>query len=103
MEKCKNCCCQGSAKEETKFFVCQKCGIHTVWHGCDFNASHVQNQCHTLQSGRAGYGSKLDGCEITIMVCDECLVEWISTFKLKNEIYNSGSNLQWVDGDLNEG
>jgi len=50
---------------------------------------------HSFELGRIGYGSKLDGCECNFILCDECMYNIISNFKLKDYIYNSGSNMNY--------
>lgn len=74
-------------------FICHKCGKEIKWNSNDINAFETKNQCHHINLGRMGYGSILDGSLIDIQVCDSCLEEWISTFKFKGDIYNSGSNV----------
>lgn len=100
MEKscvCKECGCVKAEESKPKqnIFICQKCGKPTIWHGSDLNAECVQDRCHTLDGGRGGYGSQLDGCTIVLKVCDDCLKSWVDTFVCKDEIYSSGSNMDY--------
>ncbi len=84
------------------FFICYKCGKTNIWHNNDSNAFEIENQCHSINLGRMGYGSKLDGCDVNFNLCDKCLYNLIETFKLKDEIYNSGSNRYYNYYDKNE-
>lgn len=84
----------------TKKFVCDKCGKVTEYlKGTPRNADECFLQCniegcHTINLGRPGYGSKLDGCDVEFNLCDDCLVELIESFTLEGQanIHNSGSN-----------
>lgn len=73
-------------------FVCSKCGEVITWENSDSHAKLIKNQCHTINLGRMGYGSALDGCEVVFQLCDQCLIEFIESFKHKEKIYNSGAN-----------
>ncbi len=73
-------------------FKCYKCGKEISWNNNDVGAIAIENRCHYINLGRMGYGSELDGCDIEFQLCDDCLVEFINTLKLKDNIYNSGSN-----------
>jgi hypothetical protein len=46
----------------------------------------------SVNLGRPGYSSKMDGSDINWDVCDECMFEIINEFKHKDRILNSGSN-----------
>lgn len=52
------------------------------------------NSMHKIELGRMGYGSRMDGSDVNFTVCDNCLVEWISTFPQDSQdaIHNSGCN-----------
>ena len=73
-------------------FQCHKCGEETKWNEGDSNAWLIKNQCHYIDLGRMGYGSKLDEINVNIQLCDSCLCEIIDTFKLKEKIYNPRGN-----------
>ena len=38
----------------------------------------TDNKWWEINLGRAGYGSKLDGCEIKFTLCDDCLLDVIN-------------------------
>jgi len=81
------------AKEYT--FTCFKCGKIIKWNSDDIDSSIIENQCHIIDLGRGGYGSKLDGCDISFGLCDVCLSTFVESFKLRENIYNSGSNVNY--------
>lgn len=76
--------------------VCDKCGkIKSYKKENCFN--YLDNYWHHINLGRVGYGSKLDGCDVNFMICDDCLTQFINTFFNKDKIYNSGSNFNYFD------
>lgn len=92
-------------KSET-LFQCDKCGSEIRYsneradgEGNNFNGSDLvkKNRCWSIRMGRAGYGSKLDGSEVNFDICDDCLVDFVRTFKYKERIYKSGSNYYYDD------
>ncbi|KAF6620521.1 hypothetical protein HFE03_07670 [Paenibacillus sp. EKM102P] len=85
-----NCC-----PEETRW--CYKCGKTETWNEKDDWAFSYQEQWHTINLGRVGYGSSLDACDVEFTICDDCLYGFIDTFTIEGQekIHNSGSN-----GDL---
>jgi DNA-directed RNA polymerase subunit RPC12/RpoP len=66
-------------------YVCDKCGktesyginelIPAMWHSFDF--------------GEPSYNSKLDGKLVKFELCDQCLFEFVNSFKYKDNILNS--------------
>ncbi|HCW04977.1 MAG TPA: hypothetical protein DGK91_10935 [Clostridium sp.] len=70
-------------------FLCQKCGKVISWDKKDDDCFIKENQCHTIDLGRMGYGSKFDGSYITFDICDTCLEDILNTFRYKSDIYNS--------------
>lgn len=88
--------------------ICDKCGKITEYsndHQSDF--WFRKNECWTFQPNhyRAGYGSKLDGSEFVLNVCDDCLFEFITSCVHEERIRNSGSNTYYDypdDVDWNE-
>lgn len=82
-------------------FRCDKCSKEIEYRegkeyhlGFDFKS----NECWSVNLGSAGYGSRLDGCEVVFDICDDCLTGFIDTFNHADVVYNSGSNT-WVDYD----
>ena len=73
-------------------FQCHKCGNVMSWRDDDVQGFVIKNQCHYIDLGRMGYGSKLDEINVNIQLCDSCLCEIIDTFKLKEKIYNPRGN-----------
>ncbi|KAF6565365.1 hypothetical protein G9G63_09405 [Paenibacillus sp. EKM202P] len=82
-----NCC-----TEETRW--CYKCGKTETWNVKDDWAFTNQEQWHTVNLGRMGYGSSLDGCDVEFTICDDCLCGIVDTFEIEGQekVYNSGSN-----------
>ncbi len=78
-------------------FTCDKCGKTIEWKDNSENAFIYENQCHRIILGRMGYGSMLDGSDVNFNLCDECLCQYIESFKNKDIIYNSGSNFYYED------
>lgn len=58
----------------------------------DGNSMMIHNQCWDIDLGRAGYGSRLDNCEIKFVLCDECLAHTINSFRYKEEIFGDTYN-----------
>ncbi len=76
-------------------FICDKCSkVITYGNDDEFsrNFDFKSNECWSINLGRAGYGSKLDGCYVDFDVCDDCLHDFVSSFNHANSIFNSGSN-----------
>lgn len=74
-------------------FTCDKCGKNIQWIDNDNAEALIKsNISHYVYLGRMGYGSKLDGSDISFYICDECLYDLIQTFKNKDKIICSGSN-----------
>lgn len=67
-------------------FGCSKCGKIISWGDKDPDAIVKMNQCHIIDAGIAGFGSKLDGCHIDFNLCDDCLFSFINTFRHKDDI-----------------
>lgn len=84
------------------------CSIHEK--GCNKIITHICDKCEKIESyniknkplwvderwheinlGRMGYGSRLDGCDVDFILCDDCLVDFIDSFTNKDKIHNSGS------------
>lgn len=86
-------------------FTCDKCGKETEYttkdeYSVDFD--FAANECWEIRLGRAGYGSGLDGCDVNFDLCDDCLIEFVNTFKHKNVVWNSGSNTGYFPPDDDE-
>jgi hypothetical protein len=47
-----------------------------------------------IDLGRPGYGSGFDGCDVSFLICDNCLHDFVNSFTLEGQekIHNSGSN-----------
>ncbi|MBK5239863.1 hypothetical protein [Clostridium sp.] len=102
---CEKCEMEFNSKEECqehekecgleKSFTCMKCGKILTWKDDNSWGSFTENECWDFNLGQAGYGSGLDGCNIHIQVCDDCLREWINSFTFEGQehIINSGSNI----------
>jgi hypothetical protein len=83
-----------------KVFCCDKCDKkieYTTENEHDPAFDFKYNECwiFTPNHYRAGYGSGLEGCEFKLKLCDDCLIEFIKTFKNQDHIWNSGSNVGW--------
>lgn len=78
---------------------CYKCGKETQYNqdSNDYVDIIKRQACWTIDLGRAGYGSVLDGCEVGFNLCDGCLDGFISTFLYKDRVYNSGANFRYED------
>jgi DNA-directed RNA polymerase subunit RPC12/RpoP len=79
-------------------FTCSKCGKE-IKYILNSNTDQIDlwinsNMIWNIHLGRAGYGSKLDGCDIKFGLCDECLYQLIDSFTLEGQeqVHNSGSN-----------
>ncbi len=68
---------------------CAKCGKQDTVNRDDLMANEGW---HSIDLGRMGYGSGLDGCDVNFEVCDSCFCEWVDNFIHKDDIYNTGSN-----------
>lgn len=83
--------------------VCDKCGKETLYSEDDHHPKwYLKNEVWTLRPNhyRAGCGSKMDGSEFVIDICDDCLYEFIKSCVNEKKLLNSGSNA-W-DCDINE-
>ena len=77
-------------------FQCSKCGKEIKWQDSDPEALSISNKCHYINIEQPGYGSRLDGCNITSFgLCDKCLYDGINTFELKHELLYPRSNNCW--------
>jgi hypothetical protein len=81
-------------------FTCDKCLKEITYttkdqYRKDFEFS--ANECWEIKLGRAGYGSKFDGSEVNFDVCDDCLHEFVNSFKNSAVVFNSGSNAWYGD------
>jgi hypothetical protein len=72
------------------YFQCDKCGKEEEYEATSSRRDDVVTKegCWSIDLGRAGYGSRLDCCDVKFDLCDDCLCEFIETFKYKNRIYN---------------
>lgn len=82
-------------------FICYKCDKrieYTTNNEYDDNFDFNYNECWILSPNhyRAGYGSKLDGCEFKLNLCDDCLIDFIKTFTYEGQekVFNTGSNCE---------
>ncbi len=66
-------------------FRCDKCGTIITWDDALVSSIITENQCHNINLGKIGYGSKLDGKYINFCLCDSCLYELVSTLKLNGD------------------
>lgn len=76
-------------------FTCDKCGKSIEYSPDIYSDSYFEMEgCHTINLGRPGYGSGLDGCDVCFDLCDDCLIELINSFTIEGQekVYNSGSN-----------
>jgi hypothetical protein len=88
-----------------QIFICDKCLneiTYTTKDQYDSNFEFSANECWEIKLGRAGYGSKFDGSEVDFDVCDDCLHEWVSSFKNSEVVFNSGSNVWYGDEEWAE-
>jgi hypothetical protein len=81
-------------------FECDKCGKIIEYIPNNRYDFVEENQCWSFKTGRAGYGSKLDGSDVNFDLCDDCLYEFINTFKYKDRIFNSGSNCYYPEEEM---
>jgi hypothetical protein len=75
--------------------TCDKCGKETRYSLNDNHSDwHMKNEVWTLSPNhyRAGYGSKMDGSEFVINICDDCLHEFIMSCVHEKRLLDSGSN-----------
>lgn len=78
---------------------CYKCGktekIETN-NDYEYEADHAIESWHSINLGRQGYGSFMDGCDVDFELYDDCLITLVKSFPIEYQerIYNSGSNLQ---------
>ena len=84
--------------QSTYIFKCDKCGKEIEYTN-DYKNDDIwlyfnSNECHHVELGSPGYGSKLDSCEIDFNICDDCLHDFVSTFTWEGQekIFNSGCN-----------
>ncbi|QWU14312.1 hypothetical protein SAMN04487895_101615 [Paenibacillus sophorae] len=82
--------------------ICDKCGKETKY-SLDDNHSewYLQNEVWELSPNhyRAGYGSKMDGSEFVINVCDDCLFDFIKSCVHEKRLLDSGSNTGYYSLD----
>jgi hypothetical protein len=74
---------------------CDKCGKVTIYvKNNSWDVSHIEESCWTFTPNhyRAGYGSRLDGSEFVLNLCDDCLYDFIVGCAHEERIRNSGSN-----------
>lgn len=57
-----------------------------------YQCGEKHDYLHLIDLGHVGYGSMLDGCQVSIPICDECLYNFVMGLKLKDRVLNSGSN-----------
>lgn len=75
--------------------ICDKCGKETNY---SLDDNHPEwwkkNEVWSLTPNhyRAGYGSKMDGSEFVIDICDDCLYEFITSSVHEKRLLDSGSN-----------
>lgn len=88
-------------------FKCDKCSEEVDL--SDDQYGFIENSCHQLDLGRMGYGSGLDGSEVQLNICDNCLIDLVDTFHIeaRERIHNSGSNVymskeQWIRHEKGE-
>lgn len=80
-------------------FICDRCGKEISYPTDEYN--YEADGCWSIHLGRAGYGSSFDGSDVNFDICDDCLYEFVNTFKHKDRVFNSGSNTYYeVDTDL---
>ncbi len=80
-------------------FTCYKCGETYKWKKNDYLTI---NQCHHINMGVLGYGSKLDSCLVEFDICDNCLYDIIDSFLLKHEIFETGAFFDYYENKINE-
>jgi len=65
--------------------ICHRCTKAGSWYKYDPNAYIKENQFHTIDLGKLGYGSRFDGCRISFDICDSCLEDFLDSFRLKED------------------
>lgn len=88
-------CFEHEIQHIEKKFTCDKCGKTLDYDFSKYEYLLYLNQFHHINLGRAGYGSKLDGCDLVFNLCDDCLYDFIMTFRNKDKILYSGSNYKY--------
>jgi len=73
-------------KDRENIFICNKCGRAIKWKDTDINAPFMKDKCHYFNIGKGGYGSELDNKNIQFCLCDTCLVDFINSFEINDEI-----------------
>lgn len=95
-------------------YLCETCGLpfdddgecrsHELEHDkrltkicfvCGMKHEHIP--IYPAKFGRMGYGSEMDGSDISFGVCDSCLHAWVQCFVMKDDILYSGSNYDESD------
>lgn len=77
-------CAEHEAMHTLSKLSCDKCGRKYP-----LNKKHnfiLQNMYHEVNLGNLGYGSKLDGCNVEFILCDDCLYNFVNTFLNKDKI-----------------
>jgi len=78
-------------------FQCDKCGIEYEYTPQKYY-SDGEDGYWNIDLGRAGYGSQhFDGCDLKFDICDNCLYEFVLTFKHKDRIFDSGRNFSYEE------
>jgi hypothetical protein len=75
--------------------LCDKCGKNTEYaKESKYSESYIEESLWTFTPNhyRAGYGSRLDGSEFILNLCDDCLCEFVASCVHEKRIKNSGSN-----------
>lgn len=61
-----------------RIFQCDKCGEVIEYALDDWPR---ENACWSFDAGEASYGSKLDGSLVKFDLCDDCLYDFVKSFK----------------------
>lgn len=79
------------AKEE--YWVCDRCGKKE--HKSIDESDFIDNTWWEINLGRAGYGSKLDGCEVKFTLCDDCLFKIFNSLSKQTQKRILDSSIFW--------
>jgi hypothetical protein len=74
-------------KEIPKSITCNRCGKHEKLTGDEYTREFQTNLYQTFYPA-FGYGSKLDMDRWTFDLCEECLIDFVRTFKHLPEGYD---------------
>lgn len=86
------------SEKHVKVFRCDNCG-KTIESSFEENyyTDVAKNQQWSINLGRAGYGSSLDGLEIAFDLCDTCLANLINNMKHKEVVIKNDYSDDYIE------